>query len=327
MADPTTSNVGLAIPTRGSDVGVWDTPVNNDFIALDGFFGGVQTIGVASTPVTLTSPAAFVPTPGGGPTQSQNAVLRFTGVLGTNVQITLPLPGYYIIENLTTVPHFLTFRAIGSGEIIAVDQGAVQHIYNDGTNVRFVNLPPVGSYLDVCDASIPAWISGCTKPPYLLCDGSAFSAVTYPYLNARLGGTTLPDLRGRARFYLNGGTNRITTAGSGIDGNTVLSSGGAQNISIAMGNLPASPAPVAATTSGYTPTSSGQTVAGVVTGSVTSPYTPSGGNLLFAAGNFGTIAGFASLTVGSNTANLGSGTALNEMPPATISGITLIRAG
>ncbi len=169
--------------------------------------------------MTLTSPAGFTPTPGGGPTQSQNAILRFTGTITTNVVVTLPLPGFYIVENLTqTAGGGLLFRAIGVGEVISTDQPSCQHIYNDGTNVRFVNLPPVGSYLDVCNSTVPAWISGCTKAPYLLCDGSTFSGATYPYLVGKLGGTTLPDFRGRSRFYLNGGTNRITSGVSGING-------------------------------------------------------------------------------------------------------------
>lgn len=226
MADPQTVNVGLSVPTRGSDVGVWDTPVNADFTALDGLFGGVQTVSASSVPITLTSPAGFTPTPSGGPTQAQNGVLRFTGTLTAGVQVTLPLPGYIIIENLTTGAFLLTFRAIGSGEIIAVDQGIQQHVYNDGTNVRFVNLPPIGSYLDLCDASTPLWVNACTKPPYLLCDGSTFSAVTYPYLNVKLGGNTLPDFRGRSGFYLNSGTGRLTSGGAGIDGNTRFAAGG-----------------------------------------------------------------------------------------------------
>jgi hypothetical protein len=207
-------------------VGVWDVPINGDFSALDGLFGGVQTVGASSVPILLTSPAGFVPTPGGGPTQAQNAVLRFTGALTSAVQVTLPLPGYNIIENLTTGAFILQFRAIAAGQVICVDQGEIQHIYNDGTNVRFVNLGRIGSYLDICDATVPAWIANCTIPPYLDCNGSTFSAVTYPYLNAKLGGNTLPDFRGRGAFYLNEGTGRLTSGGAGIDGNTRFAAGG-----------------------------------------------------------------------------------------------------
>lgn len=238
MADPQTVNTGLAIPVRGSNVGVWDLPVNSDFTALDGFIGGVQTIAAASTPITLTVPAGFTAVPSGGPTQAQNAVLRFTGVLTTPVQVTLPMPGYMIIENLTTGAFVLSFRAIGSGEVIGIDQGACQHIYNDGTNVRFVNLQGVGTYLDDAGAAVPAWITACTKPPFLLCDGSTFSAVTFPYLNSKLGGNVLPDFRGKNRYYLNGGTGNLTTAGAGIDGNTRFATGGSNGATLAANQIP-----------------------------------------------------------------------------------------
>jgi len=69
MADPLTSTRGLAVPTRGSDSGTWDVPVNNDMIAIDGMFGGVQSISLTNANVTLTVPATFSQTPGAGPTQ------------------------------------------------------------------------------------------------------------------------------------------------------------------------------------------------------------------------------------------------------------------
>ena len=102
MAEPQTVNGGLIVPNTGDLVGTWGSAaLNPDFVAIDGFLCGVQTVSVSSSPVTLTSPSGFTPTPGGGPTQSQNAILRITGSLGSNVQITLPLPGYMIVENLT----------------------------------------------------------------------------------------------------------------------------------------------------------------------------------------------------------------------------------
>src|ERR1700686_5376875 len=109
MVDPTTTNVLLAVPTRGSDPGTWDVPVNNNSLEIDGFFGGVQVVAVAGSPITLTAPAGVV-TAGAGPFQSTNAVLRFTGTLTSGVQITLPMPGYFIIENLTTGAFVLSFR-------------------------------------------------------------------------------------------------------------------------------------------------------------------------------------------------------------------------
>lgn len=49
--------------------------------------------------------------------------------------------------------------------------------------------------------AITAWYEGDGSSPIpagkLVCNGSSFSAVTYPDLEAHLGGTLLPDLRGR----------------------------------------------------------------------------------------------------------------------------------
>lgn len=321
MSDPQTVNVGLAIPTRGSDVGTWDVPVNSDFNAADGFFGGVQIISATNTPITLTVPAGFTAAPSGGPTQSQNAVLRFTGTLTGAVQVTLPMPGPMIIENLTTGAFILSFRAIGAGEVIAVDQGDIQRIYNDGTNVRFVGLPNVGTYVDDAGLALPAWIASCTKPPFLNCDGTTFNATTYPYLNAKLGGNTLPDLRGVARYTLNQGTGRLTTAGSGLDGTTRFANKFTQTYTIVLANLPP-----------YTP-------AGSV--SVTSTDTNIWAGTLPTANNISTGGGafpFTALTpiptatarasTGSitGTAQGGTSTPFGVVGPGTISGITLIRA-
>src|SRR6202030_4180422 len=113
-------------------------------------------------------------TPSAGPTQSQNSALKCTGVVTANVQITLPMPGYMIVHNLTTGNFVLTFSAAGSGQIISTEQGSAQRIYNDGTNVFFTDLPPVGTYLDTCDTAVPAWVTACTVPPYILCNGSTF---------------------------------------------------------------------------------------------------------------------------------------------------------
>lgn len=241
MTEPTTVNVGLIVPNTGDLVGTWGSgALNPDFVSVDGHLGGVQTIGIAGTPVTLTSPAGFVPTPGPGPTQAENAILRFTGTLTAFVTVTLPLPGYYIIENLASPGAGFTvaFRAAGSGQVVSTQAGSCRHIYSDGTNVRFVNLPDVGTYIDYAATTVPNWISSCTIPPYLNCDGTLFNGATYPFLAAFLGGTRLPDYRGNVGFYLNQGTGRLTSAGAGIDGNTLFASGGNNGLFLGAGQVP-----------------------------------------------------------------------------------------
>jgi microcystin-dependent protein len=248
VSDPNTNNIGLSVPERGSNVGTWDVPTNGNSVALDGVLGGVQTISASNANIVLTAPTGSI-TPSGGPTQAQNAVLRFTGVLSTNVQVTLPLPGYIIIENLTTGPFVLTFAAANSGNVIAVAQGEDQHIYNDGTNVRFVNMGRVGKVEYWAGLSaMPAWVTACTIPPYLLCDGtSTFTFAEFPYLGAQLQGafggngiTTfgVPDGRGRIFLGFDGTGTRITTAGSGINGQTIGAAGGLQTETLTAAQIP-----------------------------------------------------------------------------------------
>jgi len=84
---------------------------------------------------------------------------------------------------------------------------------------------------------------GTTLPAgYLWPDGSTFSAVTWPALNAVLGGTTLPDKRGRVGIGKDniGGTpaGRITNAECGIVGTTLLATGGVQSLALSSGQLP-----------------------------------------------------------------------------------------
>jgi hypothetical protein len=321
MTDPTTSNILLAVPTRGSDVGTWDIPVNGNSTGIDGFIGGVQVISASSTPITLTAPSGVV-TPTAGPTQSQNAVIRLTGTLTAGITVTLPLPGYLIIENLTTGNFVVQFRAIGSGEVICVDQGAVQHVYNDGTNVRFINLPPVGTYLDVCDAVVPAWISNCTKSPYLNCNGSTFNATTYPYLNTKLGGNVLPDFRGRSAYYLNQGAIRLTSAGAGIDGNTQFATGGNNGVMLNAGQIPS-------LTSGNNAQGINPPVPFIVANSPTPlANVGSGSGATITAGNginaLTTNSGFTqSITVTYTNSSL---TNFNNAAPGIVGGIRLIRA-
>ncbi len=248
--------------------------------------------------------------------------MRLTGTLTGNVIVTLPLPGYIIIDNATVGTNIVQFRAIGSGEVICIDQGDCQHIYNDGTNVRFVNLPPVGTYLDICDGAIAPWITNCTKPPYLVCDGSTFSAVTYPILNIKLGGNTLPDLRGVARYTLNQGTGRLTSGGSGLDGNTRFSIKTSQANTIVTGNLP--PYTPSGTVSITVTPGANSAPLSVFAGGGSNGFTGTGANAsgpLFGAPGI-TLSG--SLTGG--TPQGGTSNPFGVVGPGTISGITLIRA-
>lgn len=295
MVNPVTVNTALIVPLTGADVDLWgEDDINPNMVAIDGMIAGVQTVSVSSVPVTLTSPAAFVPTPSAGPTQSQNRVLRFTGTLTANVAVTLPIPGAYIIENLTTGNFVLSFRGVTATEVIGTPQGERVEIYNDGANVRFVNLARLGAVEMWAGLSaMPAWVAACTVPPYLLCDGTAtHTFAIYPNLGARLGSTFggngittfgVPDLRGRVPLSYDGTGTRITTAGCGLNGQTLGAVIDSQSNTLAANQIPSltsinSAQGITITLPGYLAFSSNpqSTVPVPSTGSLYTNYAPSG---------------------------------------------------
>ena len=328
MADPTTVNVALIVPNTGADVDTWGAvAINPDMVALDGFIGGTQTIGVTNAPVTLTAPAGAI-TPGPGPTQSQNRALRFTGAMTADVRITLPLPGAYLIDNRTTGAFVLTFQGVAATEVIAVDQGNIVEIYNDGANVRYVNLGKVGA-LEFWGgvSAMPAWVGECTVAPYLWCDGTVYNISAYPYLGAKYlaqfggnGATTfgVQDLSGRYPLAYDKTGARITVANSGINGQTMGAAGGSPDPTIAFGNLPSIPLSV-------TGTVTVRNFNGVqinTSGSIT----PAGGgsNSVAVANTLNPLTS-SDINTLTGTAGNASPTPLITIPPAQVAGIWVVK--
>jgi microcystin-dependent protein len=153
-----------------------------------------------------------------------------------------------VIENLTTGNFILKFLAAASGEVICVDQGSRQTIYNDGTNVRFVDMPRVGTMEFWTGlGAIPPWVSNCTVPPFLLCDNTVYNFSQYPYLGPKFGGnfggngvTTfgVPDLRGRFPLAYDGTGSRVTAAQCGINGQIMGAAADAQSVTLTTANMP-----------------------------------------------------------------------------------------
>lgn len=310
-----TTNLQLATPANGSDIGTWDQPLNANSVIVDAVAGNVTTTSLTNADVTLTT------------TQARVAILRFTGALTGNCIVTLPaIIKSWICENLTTGA-FVVKISGGSGNVVALRPGSSQ-VYWDGTNVKYINLGGVGDYWDTSEADTPLWVSNCTVPPALKCDGSTFNAGTYPILNAHLAGNTLPDFRGRGAFYLNGSSGRITTAGSGVDGDTRFAAGGAQNITLDTTMIPA-----------HAHTSPAHHHFIMNTDNVNGSGLSSANTLAVVNNNFGNANAYSAggsasaATVGltSDTTvtidNTGGGLAHNNMPPAVMSGVRMIWAG
>lgn len=314
MPDPLTTNLQLAQPTRGSDAGTWDVPVNGNSGILDDAFGSVASIALSSTGVTLTI------------AQAQKAVLRFSGTITANIAVLLPATPsifkFWTVENNTTGNFYVTLGNYAGGNVVGLPPYEPVQVYSDGTDMKFLNLGRVGSYVDLATTAVPSWITNSTVPPYLNCDGSTFSSATYPALYALLGTTTLPDSRGRFRATLNQGTGRIVSPG--LDANTLLAGGGSQLITQA--NLP----------------SVNFSTAGIVSVTINNDATWQGFNGSPGAGNavaqlassapnanagtsFWGIAPTGSVNLSGGYAASG-GSASKYAPPSYAGGLTLIRA-
>lgn len=322
MTEPTTPLKALIIPNTGDLVGSWGTAaVNVDWTAVDGMLGGVQTISLAAaTTFTLSAPAGSI-TPGAGPNQAQNAVLKFTGTLTGNAVITLPLPGRYIVKNSCTVgTNYIQMRAVGTGNLIGIPDGRAIEVWSDGTDVDFCDQADPGAFLDLAMATTPSWYAGCTVLPWLICDSSVYTTSIYPILGGRLGSTFggngittfgVPDLRARNRISLDnqgtqGAAGRVTVALSGVNGTTIGSSGGAQNQTLLKAQLPAT----------------ALSISGALTGG--DPFFRVGGPTQFSAGS-GNLCNTLTGSVTGTTALLGSGNAFTTMPPVLVAGLTLIK--
>lgn len=295
---------GLYQVANSSYVGTWDAPENSNWGVVDGALGQITTVQLNNTPVTLTA----------GQVQSFQIIFSSSaapgGNLAGNVVITFPLvspssttlTGPYVIQNLCGNSSLFTVTlqtTVAGGQVVACKPGEPFDVINDGANFKFKNMGHVGSYWDYAGSSVPNWVTACTVPPYLNCDGTSFSSATYPSL-ASIIGTVLPDSKGRIRMTLDQSAGRVSSAVSGVPSNTLLGGGGDQNSQL------------------HTHTDSGHThnisidinPAKVGSGAVTDGTKVT---------SVPTSVGFA------NIQNYGTGTAQN-MPPVLVSGITMIRS-
>ena len=295
MASTFSPNINLEEPARGDDVGTWDTPVNANMTLLDLVCGGLATISLNNSNVTLSAG------------QFQSRTITFNSTLTGSVQITFPtsFKKDYVVSNVCTgsSAFTITLKTTASGQVVCCPPGDTIQVLNDGTNLKFMNMDRIGGYWDYAGSSVPSWVSGCTVPPYLLCDGSSFSGTTYPALAVQIPGLVLPDTRGRFRANINAGTARITSSVS-IDGNTIFSGGGDQN----------------SQQHSHVLTDPGHTHS-------TPPRSLETGGHQYGGGGSGvdTAGTSGSATTGITMATFGTGNNGN-IPPVYIGGITMIRA-
>lgn len=293
---------------RGADLGTWDTPENSNWAIVDAALGGTTTIPLNNSNVLLSSP------------QFQSNLITFNSTLTGSVVITFPstFTGTYVIQNLCTGTSAFTITlqtTVAGGQVIGCKPGEGFDVFNDGTNLKFYNLDHVGRYWDYAGSSVPNWVSACTVPPYLNCDGTTFSSATYPTLASILGSTTLPDIRGVTRVTLNQGTSRVTSSNSGLNGNVAYTVGGLEVVTLLTSQIPSHTHTVVDPSHSHTFTLAN---ANAVGNTLEAP----GSNFVGTLGSQGTN---GSVT-GISNSNTGGGALHTNMQPTTISGICMVRS-
>jgi microcystin-dependent protein len=313
MTEPVTNNLYLIVPNTSDLPGAWATSaLNPNFQSIDAKLSGTTTISLSSTTtILLTVPATTGVWPGGNPSQSMQALIKFTGAQTGSATIQFTLPGFYIIDNRCTGTTFVKLSpASGGGNSIGAPPGEKCHVFFDGTDMDYVNLGRVGSPLDlhINTTTLPPWMTACSVSPYLVKDGSVYTSSVYPALSALLGSTFggngvttfgVPDERSRTRLGVDtiqaasGATAaRITFAQAGFTGSLLGAAGGTSISALVTANTPpytpvggvssvfqniAVPAAgpvhmVIATTSGDGATGAGNTFAGTLGGGTSAPF-------------------------------------------------------
>jgi hypothetical protein len=298
-------NLNIEEVARNADVGVWDTPTNNNWTLMDSVCGAIATQALNNSNVVLSA-AQF---------QSRN--ITFNSTLTGSVTITFPtsFTKSYEIQHLCTGSSAFTITlatTAAGGQVIGCPPGEIIDVINDGTNLKYKNFGRIGEYWDYLGSSSPNWNDTCTIPPYQICAGGTISSAFYPVLTGLLGGTTLPDLRGRSRYMLDQGVGRVSSANCGIPGNTLLGAGGSQflqthtHANTATVNDPGHVHGINLFIEG----ASNLQPAGAATGSI---------------GVYNSNNATTGITVTANNAPAGLGGNQN-MPPVLVSGLMLIRA-
>lgn len=259
--------------------------------------------------------------------QAACGTISLSGALSSNAVITFPaVQGWWSVENLTTNNNnFGVFANCGAGAIsIGIPPREIIDIQINVNTPKYRNLGRVGSYLDVPIGTVPPWMGLGTPPlPYLVCNGSSFDPAVYPTLNEILGGAVLPDFRGRAAYYLNGGTGRLTSTGAGIDGNMIFAPGGANGVTLNANQIPTissvnASQNISVTSSDTVPRNYSTNTVGTPGSGTPAPF-PGGNNL----------GPLTSSTVNSISVTYtnASQQIIGNAAPGLISGIRMIRAG
>jgi hypothetical protein len=130
MANSTSASLKLTVQATGENSGTWGAITNTNLLILEQAIGGYDAFNVtnASRALTFTN---------GAVSNGKNEVIKLTGTLAGNLNVTIPdsVEKTYTVEN--TCDHAgntLTFKTT-SGTGVLLCEGHSYTLWSDGTNV------------------------------------------------------------------------------------------------------------------------------------------------------------------------------------------------
>jgi hypothetical protein len=130
MANSTSANLKLTVQATGENSGTWGQITNTNLLILEQAIGGYDAVGVTSGATLAFSNGVL--------SNGKNQVLKLTGTITGNVNVTIPdsIEKTYIVENATTGAHTVTFKTTsGTGVTWTATDKGTKVLYSDGTNV------------------------------------------------------------------------------------------------------------------------------------------------------------------------------------------------
>jgi hypothetical protein len=131
MANTTSANLKLTVQQTGENAGTWGQVTNTNLLILEQAIGGYAAINSASGATLTFSNGAL--------SDGKNQVLKLTGTISGNVNVTIPdsIEKTYIVENATVGAHAVTFKtSSGTGITWSATDKGKKILYSDGTNIE-----------------------------------------------------------------------------------------------------------------------------------------------------------------------------------------------
>jgi len=135
MANTTSANLKFTIQATGDNADTWGQITNTNLLILEQAIGGYSGVTVnATTGASLTFSNGTL-------SNGKDAVLKLTGTLAGNVNITIPDSVekiYTIHDSLDHAGYTATFKT-SSGTGVSLCEGHKYVVYSDGTNVELAS--------------------------------------------------------------------------------------------------------------------------------------------------------------------------------------------